>query len=87
MRAVVQRVSSARVRIAPASLPASLQFSGQALDSQPILFTSTKPVTVSALDLRAVQRRDANGYQNLTVPDVLDLAIRGPRFARVRRPR
>jgi predicted phage baseplate assembly protein len=55
-----------RISGAPASLPASLQFSGQALDSQPILFTSTKPVTVSALDLRAVQRRDANGYQNLT---------------------
>ena len=51
---------------APASLPALLQFSGQALDGQPILFTSTRPVTVSALDLRAVQRRDSNGYQNLT---------------------
>ena len=27
----------------------------------------------------------ADGYQNLSVADVLDLAVRGPRFSRVRR--
>ena len=32
-----------------------------------------------------VEALQADGYQNLTVSDVIDLAIRGPRLSRVRR--
>jgi hypothetical protein len=56
--------------------------------------TGFKTVTIDQLvrmrihrvDAEFIRQLQADGYQNLTVADVLDLAIRGPRFARVRRP-
>jgi hypothetical protein len=59
-------VCELRISGAPALLPASLEFSGQALDGQAVRFKSSRAVNVNPLDLRAVQRRDSNGYQNLT---------------------
>ena len=41
---------------------------------------------IHRVDAQFIKDLQADGYQNLTVSDVLDIAIRGPRFARVRRP-
>ena len=41
---------------------------------------------IHRVDGEFIRQLQADGYRNLSVADVLDLAIRGPRFARVRRP-
>jgi hypothetical protein len=41
---------------------------------------------IHRVDGEFIKQLQADGYQNLSVGDVLDIAIRGPRFARVRRP-
>jgi hypothetical protein len=40
---------------------------------------------IHRVDGQFIEDLQADGYQNLTVSDVIDIAIRGPRFARVRR--
>ena len=40
---------------------------------------------IHRVDAQFIKDLQADGYQNLTVSDVLDIAIRGPRFSRVRR--
>ena len=41
---------------------------------------------IHRVDARFIKDLKADGYQNLTASDVVDIAIRGPRFARVRKP-
>ena len=41
---------------------------------------------IHRVDGEFIRQLQADGYRDLTVADVIDLAIRGPRFARVRRP-
>ena len=41
---------------------------------------------IHRVDAQFIKDLKADGYQNLTASDVIDIAIRGPRFARVRRP-
>jgi hypothetical protein len=42
---------------------------------------------IHRVDGQFIKDLQADGYQNLTASDVIDLAIRGPRFSRVRRQR
>jgi hypothetical protein len=41
---------------------------------------------IHRVDAEFIRQLHADGYRNLTVSDILDLAIRGPRLARVKRP-
>ena len=63
-RAVVELQIPADVD--PVGLPTSIEYSATGLDGAPTAFQSTAPVTVVSARLRAVQRRDATGFQNLT---------------------
>jgi arginase family enzyme len=40
---------------------------------------------IHRVDAQFIRHLQADGYQNLSVSDVIDIAIRGPRFARVKR--
>ena len=51
---------------APVALPPSIEFVGSALDSTPVLLHSTSALAVVPSSLRALQRKDAAGFQNLT---------------------
>jgi hypothetical protein len=40
---------------------------------------------IHRVDGQFIRHLQADGYQNLTASDVIDLAVRGPRYSRVRR--
>lgn len=48
------------------ALPAATEFSGTALDSTAVLLHSKSALAVAPASLRALQRKDATGFQNLT---------------------
>ncbi|VTU28790.1 putative baseplate assembly protein [Variovorax sp. RA8] len=50
----------------PVSLPESLDFAGARLDGAAALLKSTGPIDVAPAALRAIQRREASGFQDLT---------------------
>jgi len=63
-RAVVELQIPADVD--PVGLPTSIEYSATGLDGAPTAFQSAAPVTVVSARLRAVQRREVTGFQNLT---------------------
>ncbi|CAN7511384.1 putative baseplate assembly protein [Variovorax sp. LjRoot84] len=50
----------------PVALPASLEFAGARLDGTAAVLTSTAAIDVGPAALRAIQRKDADGFQNIT---------------------
>ncbi len=59
----------------PVPLPAALEFVGAGLDGGAVAFQSTAGVTVVASALRAVQRKDSAGFQDVTAAWVRQEAI------------
>lgn len=59
----------------PVPLPASLEFVGVGLDGGAVAFQSTTAITVIASGLRAIQRKDEGGFQNVTAAWVRQEAI------------